>query len=60
MGLTAHLDVDPDIVAAVRVAQRFNGVSPMDVLRSDDIEWQVWLALVKNQDWDWAEADTDK
>lgn len=37
---------------AQRIADRFPGVSPMDVLRSTDFEWVTWLALARSHDAD--------
>lgn len=54
-GLAAHLDNDVHLINATRIAQRF-GCSPMDVLRSDDLEWQYWLAMARCVDLDQAEA----
>lgn len=55
-GLTAHLDGDPHIITATRIAMRLPGVNPMDVLRSDEMEWQFWLAMARCVDMDRAEA----
>lgn len=35
---------------------RLPGVNPMDVLRSDEMEWQFWLAMARCVDMDRAEA----
>lgn len=44
-GLRAHLRDHPDVITAIRVASWFDGVSPMDVLDSDEYRWQQWQAF---------------
>lgn len=53
-GLTAHLEQDPAIIQAARIGWRL-GCSPMEVLRSDDLEWQFWLAMARSLDLDLSE-----
>jgi len=48
--LTGHLERNAQLQDAVRVAARFPGVNPMDVLRSDDAEWATWLAMAHVRD----------
>lgn len=49
------LDSDGLIRDAQRIADRFPGVDPMDVLRGDALDLQMWLALMRSRDKDIAE-----
>ncbi len=45
-----------EVVVAQRIAARF-GVSPLEVLRADGMEWQVWLGLADAFDRDHPKTD---
>lgn len=49
------LDSDPLVREAQRIADRFPGVNPMDVLRGDELDLQVWQAMTRSRDKDDAE-----